>query len=1499
MKTVKRCFAGALAALVAAGTIPTTGMVARAAQPDVTIRTAEELVQFSNSVNSGTSYQGQTVALGADIDLSGVSMSPIGTQNAPFKGTFNGQGYDISNLTIASGQNHQGLFGYVSGGAIEHVDLVNVDVTGGWWVGGLAGFCNGDVSNCTVNGQVQGGAGVGGVVGGLVGKTMTDCINQADVSGADFNVGGLSGYMEYLNGVNPKMQDCVNQGTVTGSDDIGGITGRLTYGEIQDCTNRGDVRTDDPGSSGKGAGGIVGYLENGTVNRTANLGGVDGTTTTMVTGGVVGYGGSGSVTNCYNRGDVQGNTAGGGIAGGLDGNVPVQFCYTTGSITSVSREGSVVGWNRGGQVSSCVYNVEVDDGAAFGSNEAGGTAAGKTTDEMKTQEAYSGFDFTTVWQLTDANDGYPVFKDRVEGAQEQVDADYEWLTFSRFQGENTDMEQVTEHLDLPFEGPYGSEIFWSTSDAGVMLNSGAISATTQQTQQVTLTAKIRVGDVEREKTFTLAAQGSEDNRPLHILQVGDSNTEFGRVTQGMNKVLKKEYGDYGDGFLTLARDYVGWKGLRPDNFTITYAGQWGQHDMDNSGNLRQSPFGIYVDTATAGSTITVEFVGSAVDVYYLEVVNGGNFSVTIDGENLGVVSQNTTTGAKEPSCVSYDGLDYGQHTLVLRCEGGYINFLGADYRVDQAQVRKNISTWGNGGIQAYEYANTLDGNTYQEYMTMLDPDVVVILIGTNDNGIAQRPVEQLRESVTTMVQRTKQAMPQADIWVVATFETYGNSSDILQSYWDEGFPQVAQEQGVHYWSMGEWFGPYNSNSMEDGWHCNFTAGYDIAETLHGIILAGENVVGRNVAEIHQPQDITVRPGTAFDDLPLPTRVEVTLDDYQNLVTTADVVWTAGEYDPEGEGTCTLTGTILGDEDQRIYNPQGLTCTITVTKTPDAPVVTEPGLKLYYDFSNVEGGVVADLAGNYDGRVNGNVTVGEGISGDALYFPGNTNSYVDIPVEAFSDVRDMTISMWTRLDQVNTWTTLLGIGSDTTNYFQLVGAGGLPCGFSAAIKDATGKEYRIYADQSNPVPTNEWCMLTLTQEGSVANLYINDQLVATSRIMRKTLADIVSAAGSTAHLGAPQVWPDPATHGLVDELKVYDYAFTAQQVKQAMEDQLHTHQATAVAAVEPTCTQPGNIAYWYCTECGKYFADEACTQEITQEDTVREALGHHFENGVCTECGEKDPAYVETNKVLLQKTYDYALTLSTEGVTDSAVAAFETALANAKTVLDKQDATQDEINAAWDALLEGIWGLGLTQGDKTLLEQLITKAESMVADQDKYLQDNWQTLVDALAAAKDVMADGDAMDEDIQPAAEALLSAILAQRFKADKSILEDLIGKAEGMDLSGYTAQSVATFRTALANAQAVLADATLSEDDQAQVDAAVAALSDAMNGLTADGAPETTHKPQASQDPETTQKPQATQKPENVPQTGDSSMVMVWAGLMVLAGMAACAAVWAEKKHH
>ena len=78
--------------------------------------------------------------------------------------------------------------------------------------------------------------------------------------------------------------------------------------------------------------------------------------------------------------------------------------------------------------------------------------------------------------------------------------------------------------------------------------------------------------------------------------------------------------------------------------------------------------------------------------------------------------------------------------------------------------------------------------------------------------------------------------------------------------------------------------------------------------------------------------------------------------------------------------------------------------------------------------------------------------------------------------------------------------------------------------------------------------------------------------------------------------------------------------------------VHNHQLRAVAAKAPDCLNAGNIAYWVCDECGKYFSDESGENVITAAETVKPATGHQFDNGVCTACGAKDPAY-ETSPVI--------------------------------------------------------------------------------------------------------------------------------------------------------------------------------------------------------------------------------------------------------------------------
>ena len=92
--------------------------------------------------------------------------------------------------------------------------------------------------------------------------------------------------------------------------------------------------------------------------------------------------------------------------------------------------------------------------------------------------------------------------------------------------------------------------------------------------------------------------------------------------------------------------------------------------------------------------------------------------------------------------------------------------------------------------------------------------------------------------------------------------------------------------------------------------------------------------------------------------------------------------------------------------------------------------------------------------------------------------------------------------------------------------------------------------------------------------------------------------------------------DPGTDSLIVKAKqqfyvVRNFITSDQKVNIYANWEDHTHVLNPIAAVAPTCENPGNIAYWKCEGCGKYFSDAEGKNEITLEQTVIDATGHDW------------------------------------------------------------------------------------------------------------------------------------------------------------------------------------------------------------------------------------------------------------------------------------------------
>ena len=285
------------------------------------ISNAAQLAAFATAVDGGKTYEGEYVALGADIDLKDIdNWNPIGTENGTthiFNGTFDGKGHTISNLKIDApdedDESYHGLFSILDNEAVvKNLNVIEVSIS---------------VTNSGVNKKVH--------AGGIAGKTQ--------------NV----------------------------------ATGNSVGTHIDSCSATGSVSVTSTGDALVYAGGITGWSGNSTVitNCWSNVS-VSAVTDTKdsMAGGIIGMSGTNVViANCAAFGDVSAkspsavDTKPGGKAGGLAGMMGgKQYnSYATGDIT-IGNGGNVHTWvgTLDGQITTAGMTKDSDGNLVYPSQGA-------------------------------------------------------------------------------------------------------------------------------------------------------------------------------------------------------------------------------------------------------------------------------------------------------------------------------------------------------------------------------------------------------------------------------------------------------------------------------------------------------------------------------------------------------------------------------------------------------------------------------------------------------------------------------------------------------------------------------------------------------------------------------------------------------------------------------------------------------------------------------------------------------------------------------------------------------------------------------------------------------------------------------------------------------------------------------------------------------------------------------------------------------------------------
>lgn len=265
------------------------------------ISTAEELVVLANNVNSGEEdYAGDTIILASDIDLSDMQFAPIGTEEHPFRGYFDGRAHTLTGKDFSTVDKYAGLFGYTENATVQNV-TVDGFVTGGVeYTGGIVGYAlNSTIHNCQSSITISSGSNIGGIVGYAKNTVVSGCGHTDNQIGNESSryIGGIAGYADAS-----EIYNCFNRGKIYGTDCVGGIAGYTTTGTtISNCFNKASFPK---------------------FNYIANL------------GGIVGYN-CGSIYNSYNSGTMTGSTVNGdngmklsgGVVGYNHASAVCQYCY--------------------------------------------------------------------------------------------------------------------------------------------------------------------------------------------------------------------------------------------------------------------------------------------------------------------------------------------------------------------------------------------------------------------------------------------------------------------------------------------------------------------------------------------------------------------------------------------------------------------------------------------------------------------------------------------------------------------------------------------------------------------------------------------------------------------------------------------------------------------------------------------------------------------------------------------------------------------------------------------------------------------------------------------------------------------------------------------------------------------------------------------------------------------------------------------------------------------
>ena len=253
-----------------------------------------------------------------------------------------------------------------------------------------------------------------------------------------------------------------------------------------------------------------------------------------------------------------------------------------------------------------------------------------------------------------------------------------------------------------------------------------------------------------------------------------------------------------------------------------------------------------------------------------------------------------------------------------------------------------------------------------------------------------------------------------------------------------------------------------------------------------------------------------------------------------------------------------------------------------------------------------------------------------------------------------------------------------------------------------------------------------------------------------------------------------------------------------------------------------------------------------------------------------------------NKTALQIAVDVASNITDEeleNVVPAVANELKAALEEAKAILEDATAEQETVDASFDRLATAIQMLDFIKGDKAALRSFITKVENTV--EEEYTPATWTAFAAALETGNTVLANENAMQEEVDNAYTNLVKAYLNLRLVPNKDKLEDLINQTKALVAANYTADTWENVSNALVLAENVMSNENATSEE---VINAETVLTKAVEGLVVSNTPVTPSTPAVDNTVDSAVKTPVNNGDTTASvKTGDESLTGLFGGITLL----------------